>query len=813
MNISYNWLRQYIDTDKEVAEIEEILTDIGLEVEGSETFQSIQGGLKGMVVGHVLECGKHPGADKLSLTKVDIGTGEPIQIVCGAPNVAAGQKVIVATVGAMLYPIKGEPFKIKKSKIRGESSTGMICAEDEIGLGQSHDGIMELPEDTKVGTPASEYFNIETDTVIDIGLTPNRSDATSHFGVAEDLAARLKIEYGHDGKVTKPSVDAFQAKKGLPIEVVVENNDACPRYSGVVIKNLKIKASPDWLKKRLEAIGVKSINNVVDITNFVLHELGQPLHAFDYDEITGKKIIVKNLAQDTPFLTLDEIERKLHAEDLMICDGEGKGMCIGGVFGGIKSGVKDSTTTIFLESAYFEPRQLRRTSTRHLLRTDAAKVFEKGADPNGTVFALKRAALLMQELAGGEIASEIIDIYPTPIEKAKVEVKFAHVTRLIGTEIPKVDIRRILNAMNIDIVSETEEMMTVSIPTNKHDVTREADVIEEILRIYGFNQVEYADTLKSALAYNEGIDKRKVQNTISDLLTGNGFYEMMALSIVPSKFYKEILPVPENELVYINNTSNQGLDIMRPTMLYNGLDTIVRNQNRQHSDLKFYEFGRTYKHLEDNQFQEDGHLAVYLTGQRNGESWLEKPSKVSYYTMKGIVDNILRKLHVQGFQTTILEANETFAYGVKYHRGNSVLVEFGRLDSGLARKMDVKQEVFYADFNWDAVLKAAGKAKIFVEPLSKFPFTRRDLALIVDKSVNFSDIAAIAKKQAKKLLKDVNLFDVYENEEHVGKGKKSCAVSFIFQDVEKTLKDKDVDKLMNKFIKSYEYQLGAKIRK
>lgn len=812
MKISYSWLSQYIKVDKPVSEIEEILTDIGLEVEGSEMHESIPGGLKGLVVGHVLECVPHPNADKLSITKVDIGEDEPSQIVCGAPNVAAGQKVIVATVGAMLYPGEGEPFKIKKSKIRGEVSLGMICAEDEIGLGESHDGIMVLPEDTPAGTPAANYFKLETDTIIEIGLTPNRSDATSHLGVAEDLAARLKIAYGHDGKVTRPTVDGFEAKADLPIEVVVENATSCPRYSGVVIKNLKIAESPDWLKARLEAIGVKVINNVVDITNFILHELGQPLHAFDYDEITNKKIIVKNLAKDSKFLTLDEKEIALHEEDLMICDGESNGMCIGGVFGGINSGVKDTTTTIFLESAYFEPRQLRRTSTRHLLRTDAAKCFEKGANPNGTVFALKRAALLMQEIAGGEVASEIIDFYPTPIEPAQVKVTFRNVARLIGVEIPKDEIKRILSSMNIGIVAETEGYLMTSIPTNKHDVTREADVIEEILRIYGFNQVKFSEKLNSTLSYTKGLNTNSIQNTVSDSLVGHGYYEMMGLSITESKYFKEILPIKEEHLVYINNTSNQNLDIMRPTMLFTGLESIVRNQNRQHPDLKLFEFGKSYKNLGENKFQEVKRLSIFVTGSQAAESWIEKTQPVSYYTLKGVVRNVLNRLGVSSFQMSELDS-DTFAFGMKYHRGKQVLVEFGQVDKAIARKMDIKNEVFYADFNWDNLMAAVAKSSIQVEDLSKYPFGRRDLALIVDKSIKFSDIAVIAQKQAKKLLKSVNLFDVYENEEHIGKGKKSYAVSFIIQDSTKTLKDKDVDKLMKKLISTYERQLNATIRK
>lgn len=815
MKVSLNWLRQYIDIDKTPSEIEEILTDIGLEVEGEEVYETITGGLKGLVIGAVKSCEKHPNANKLSVTKVDVGGDRLLDIVCGAPNVAAGQKVVVATVGTTIYPAEGDPIKMKKSKIRGEVSEGMICAEDEIGLGSSHAGIMVLPEDAKVGTAASEYFQIETDTVIEIGLTPNRSDATSHMGVAEDLAARLKIQYGHSGEITRPSVAAFEAKADLPIEVEVENYTACPRYSGIVVKNIQVKPSPDWLKHRLEAIGVRSINNVVDITNFVLHELGQPLHAFDYDKVKGNKVIVKNLAQDTAFTTLDEVERKLQAEDLMICNGESEGMCIAGVFGGMTSGVTEATTTIFLESAYFEPRALRRTSTRHLLRTDAAKCYEKGADPNITIYALQRAVLLLQELAGGEVASEIIDLYPNPIEPVEVVVKYANIRKLIGVEIPTDKILEILDALKMTVSNVTAEGFTVAVPTNKHDVTREADVIEEILRIYGFNQVEFSDRLNSTLAYSDGVTKQYLQETISNVLAGSGFHEMMSLSITQSKYHKEILPIEDQQLVYINNTSNQHLDIMRPTMLFSGLEAIVRNQNRQHSDLKLYEFGKTYLNASTDEaakFIETAHLAMFITGQQSQENWLEPSKAVSYYTLKSYVDNTLRKLNMDGFQVKPLQ-NDIWVYGLQYHRGKQILAEFGRVHGGILRKMDIKQEVYFADIQWDSIYKTANKSKIHVQDLPKYPFVRRDLALVLDKAVSFGDVVKIAKKQAKKLLKDVNLFDVYENDEQIGKGKKSCAVSFIFQDEQKTLKDKDIEKLMNKLVKTYEIQLNATIRR
>lgn len=812
MKIAYNWLKQYLNTDKTPDELSAILTDIGLEVEGMETYESLQGGLKGLVVGHVLTCQPHENADKLNVTTVDVGGEEPLQIVCGAPNVAAGQKVVVATVGTVLYPSEGEPFEIKKSKIRGVASHGMICAEDEIGLGQGHDGIMVLPPETAIGTPAADVFGIERDTIFEIGLTPNRSDATSHMGVAEDLAARLRIEYQEEVQVEKPSVAAFAAKAKLPIQVTVADYEACPRYAGIVIDHIQVGPSPDWLRQRLESIGVKSINNVVDATNYVLHELGQPLHAFDYDAIAGQHVQVQQLLADTPFTTLDEEERKLHAEDLMICDGNGDGMCIGGVFGGIASGVKDSTTRIFLESAYFEPRQLRRTSTRHLLRTDAAKCFEKGVDPNGVVFALKRAALLIAELAGGEMASELIDLYPTPIEPAVVTVRYQKVKQLIGAPIPVETIKAILSALHIEIATENAEGLTVRIPTNKHDVRREADVIEEILRIYGFNRVAFSNTLRSTLAYSEGIDKRQVQNQVADLLTASGYYEMMSLSITQSKYFEEVLPKPAEELVFINNTANQGLDVMRPTLLFSGLEAVVRNQNRQHPDLKLYEFGKSYHRLAAGDYREEEHLALFVTGRRQAENWIDSPREADYYTLKGAVDQVMRKLGIAGYQQSAT-ASEELVYALKYHRGQQELVTFGRIQPALLRKMDIKQPVYYAVFNWGAILKAASKVTIHTTDLAKYPYVRRDLALIVEKSVNFESIAGIAQKQAKKLLQSVDLFDVYENEEHVGAGKKSCAVSFVFQDPDKTLQVKEVDKLMQKLVKSYEHQLGALIRK
>ncbi len=594
---------------------------------------------------------------------------------------------------------------------------------------------------------------------------------------------------------------------------MVENGEACPRYAGLSIKGVTIKESPDWLKNKLRAIGVRPISNIVDITNFILHELGQPLHAFDLDKITGGTIRVKTLPKGAKFNSLDEQERSLSEEDLMICDGESKAMCIGGVFGGIKSGVKETTKNIFLESAHFNPKWIRRSSTRHNLRTDAAIVFEKGSDPNICVFALKRAALLMAELAGGEIASEVVDVYPNPIEPKLVEVRYEYVNRLIGVAIPKDEVHEILSAMEMEIVSETDDAFTVAVPTNKFDVTRPADVIEEILRIYGLNKVPLPAQIRSAITLSQRPDPREVFNAVGEQLSAHGFNEIMAVSLSESRYYQEILPQEERDLVFVNNTSNVHLDILRPSMLFSGLEVILRNQNRQQGDLKLFEFGKTYRQEEDGGFDESQHLTLFLSGQRLQESWLNEPKKVvDYFSLKSFVGNVLKRLGISGFQETALNS-EVFSYGMKYHRGQQLLVEFGKVQQNILKKMDIRNEVFFADFNWDALLKALKKHKIQFAELNKFPTIRRDLALVIDNSVKFGDIVALAKKAGKKILKDINLFDVYENEEQLGKGKKSCAVSFLFEDPTKTLKDKEVDKVVNNLIREYEGKLGAMIRR
>ncbi len=826
MTISLNWLKQYIDIDLSPDEISNLLTSLGLEVEGMEEVESIKGGLEGVVVGEVKECWRHPNADKLSLTKVDIGTGDLLQIVCGAPNVAAGQKVLVATVCTTLYPTGGEPLTLKLGKIRGEESQGMICAADELGMGEDHSGILVLPADTPIGTTGREYFKLEKDVVYEIGLTPNRSDATCHLGVARDLAAALQVQFGQMGGVKVPEIDfpSFQNLESLtPVEVVVENAEACPRYAGVTIKGVTIGESPDWLKKRLLSVGVRPISNIVDVTNFILHELGQPLHAFDLDEIAGQKIIVKTLPEGTKFLSLDDRERSLNDHDLMICDGDSKPMCIGGVFGGAKSGVKETTRNIFLESAHFNAKWIRRSSTRHDLRTDAARVFEKGSDPNICVYALQRAAAMMVELAGGEIASEVVDVYPNSIDNQLITVTFDYVNRLIGMEIPKEKINEILSALEMEIVAETSDSFTVSVPTNKADVTRPADVVEEILRVFGLDNVPAPAQIRSSMVSSEKPDPNAVRNTIADYLAANGFNETMSLSLSKSMFYKEILPKAENELVFVNNTSNVELDIMRPTMLFSALEAVVNNQNRQQTDLKLFEFGKTYhptsdpnpkSEIRNTKYVEPQHLALVVTGQRLPESWRNK-EKVSadFFTLKSFVANVMARVGLTGgFQETALN-DDTFAYALKLHRGPQDLFVMGKVQPKICKKMGVRGEVFYADLNWDLLLQAAKKQSISFAELNKFPTVRRDLAVVIGKSVKFNDLAAVARKAGKKLLKDINLFDVFEDETKLGEGKKSYAIGFTFEDTTRTLQDKEVDNVMSEMMEAMEGKLGAVIRR
>jgi len=799
MKISYNWLKEFIDTDKTPEEISTILTGTGLEVESLEKVQAVPGGLEGLVIGHVKEAAFHPNSDHLNITKVDVGTGEDLQIVCGAANVAAGQKVVVAVVGAFVHPLEGEKFKINKSKIRGEISEGMICAEDEVSLGTSHDGIMVLDPSAVPGTLAKDYFKLNDDYLYEIGLTPNRADAASHLGTARDIAAFLKIA------IKKPDVSAFKVDdNSRKVEVVVENEQAAPRYSGVTISGIEIKESPKWLKERLAVIGVRSINNVVDVTNYVLHDLGQPLHAFDADKIKGNKVIVKNCAEGTLFTTLDDVERKLSADDLMICDAE-EPMCIAGVFGGAKSGVSAATKNIFLESAYFNSVSVRKTAKRHGLKTDSSFRFERGTDPNMTVFALKRAALLIQEVAGGTISSEIFDNYPAPVAPFKVDVTYSNILRLIGQVIPYDEIKSIVTALDIKIVEESGEGLSLEVPPYRVDVTRDVDVIEEILRIYGYNNIHIPTQIRASLNTSIRPDRDAVQNQLADLLTANGFHEIMSNSLTKSAYSSDL-----DSAVKILNPLSSDLDVMRQSMLYSGLEAIARNQNRKAPDLKLYEFGKVYSVNEDK-YVETQRFAIFITGADTAEAWNEKAKPVSFYNLKAVVDGIITKLNVKDF--TVEDATcKKMAYGLQYMRGNKQLVKFGQVAKSSLKLVDVDKDVFYADFNFDLVLSLARKNKIVYQEISKFPAVRRDLSMLIDKNVSFGALKQIAQKTERKLLKEVNVFDVYEGDK-LPAGKKSYALSFIIEDIEKTLTDKAIDSIMQKLIYNLEKEAGAEIRK
>lgn len=813
MKISYNWLKQYIDLAISVEETAKLLTDCGLEVESFEKFQSVKGGLDGLVIGEVKEKEKHPDADRLSVTKVDAGTGELLNIVCGAPNVEAGQKVVVATIGATLYPSEGEPFQIKKSKIRGAASEGMICAEDEIGLGKSHDGIIVLDSSAKVGTPAKEYFGITDDYVLEIGLTPNRSDATSHIGVTRDLATAINRGENQNAGSKMPSIENFSVEnEDLKIEIIVENTEACPRYSGLTISGVEVKPSPDWLQTRLKSIGLKPINNIVDATNFVLHELGQPLHAFDADKITGGKVIVKTMPQGSKFTTLDEVEHELSENDLMICNAE-EGMCIAGVFGGIKSGITETTKNIFLESAYFNPVSIRKTSRLHGLKTDASFRFERGVDPNITVYALKRAAMLIKEIAGGKISSNVTDVYPKKIENFNIDFSYANCERLIGKALPKETIKNILRDLQIEIASETENNLQLSVPPFKADVTREVDVIEEVLRIYGYNNVEIPAAVRSSLSYSTKPDPDKVKNTISDLLSSKGFTEIMCNSLTAEK-YSELLG--ENEKaknVHILNPLSSDLNVMRQNLLFSGLEAIAYNINRKNPDLKFYEFGKTYQ-LSDSaewKYTEKSKLSILVTGRKLGENWKSNDDEVTFFYLKGIIENVLKKSGIPVKEKQTENNSPVFSYSTVYESGNKQLIELGEVNKSVLKKLDIEQPVFYADIDWDEVLKQLKKVGVQYTEVPVYPSVRRDLALLVDKQVRYADIKELAFKTERNLLKEVNLFDVYEGK-NLEAGKKSYAVSFILQDERATLNDKTINKVMDKMTSTLKESLGASIR-
>jgi len=819
MKISYNWIKDYLKTDLDPHQLSSLLTGIGLEVEGMEEWESVKGGMKGVVVGEVLTCKKHSGADKLSVTTVDIGTGEPLQIVCGAPNVAAGQKVAVATVGAMVFS-GDEMFAIKKSKIRGEISEGMICAEDELGLGTGHEGIIVLDGDAVPGTPAAEYFGIEHDTVFEIGLTPNRIDSGSHFGVARDVAAYLSLNHGKDFKAEKPSIDNFKIDDTSNVlEVIVENTAACPRYSGITISDVKIAESPEWLKNRLKAIGLNPISNVVDITNFVQLEIGQPLHAFDADKITGKKVIIRNLPDKSRFITLDETERSLSSRDLMICNAE-EGMCIAGVFGGIKSGVTNSTKNIFLESAHFNPVSIRKTSKRHGLQTDASFRFERGTDPNITIWALKRAAMLMKEIAGGRISSDIVDIYPEKIENAKVPISYHNVDRLIGKHIDKETVRKILGLLDILILKEDSDTLLLEIPAYRVDVKQEADVIEEILRIYGYNNVEIGDHVNSTLNYVGKPDRENVVNIISDLLSANGFAEIMCNSLVPAAWFENNDDFNPGQLVMLANPLSSDLNAMRQSLLFGGLSSVKWNINRQCRDLKLYEFGNCYFRISSenkvprvDDYSERNFLDLFMTGKPSKENWNHKTDPTDFYHIKSATEMIFARL---GISTSALMNGEStkkyFAESVTYLHNNHLVAETGRISRNYLAKFDIDQDVFYSHIDWDHVLRMIRNNAISYRELPKFPSVRRDLALLIDKNVKFGQIRDIAFRVEKNVLREVGLFDVYESES-LGHDKKSYAVYFILRDDLRTMTDKNIDKVMNNLIMAFETELNAKIRK
>ena len=807
MKISYNWLKQFIKTDLKSEDTAAILTDLGLEVEGVEKFESLKGGLEGVVIGHVLTCIQHTNADKLKVTTVDIGTGIPIQIVCGASNVGVGQKVPIATIGTKLYDKEGNSFEIKKGKIRGEESHGMICAEDELGLGDSHEGIMILAEDLVPGTLASKVFKIETDEVFEIGLTPNRADAMSHWGVARDLRAGLIQKNSNQSELITPSVNKFKVdKRTLKIDVKVEDIKLAPRYCGVTISGITVKPSPEWLKNRLKSIGLTPKNNIVDVTNYVLHEIGQPLHAFDAAKINGN-ILVKTVASGTKFTTLDGIERSLHEEDLMICDEKGP-LCIAGVFGGQNSGVSENTNTIFLESAYFNPVAIRKTAKRHTLSTDASFRFERGIDPSITEYALKRAAILIQEVAGGEITSDVIDVYQKKIEDFSVVLNYSNVSKIIGQEIPKETIKKILVSLDIKVTSVSESSLGLVIPAYRVDVQREIDVIEELLRVFGYNNINFTKKLNATVSNSGRTEDYKVQNIIANQLTSLGFNEMMANSLTTPDYIKLSENLREEFNVLIINPLSNDLSAMRQSLLFSGLEAVSFNINRRNSDLKLFEFGKTYHKLPSG-FDEPKHLTLFTTGNRLQESWTNPQKPSDFFLFKGYDDTILSRLGISKTQYKPV-TSDVFAEGIAIGAGTEILVEFGTVKKSILKHFDIKQEVFYADFNWNAILKSLSNKIKFTE-ISKYPEVRRDLALLVDEKVAFDDVYNIARQSEKSLLKDITLFDVYVGA-NLPEGKKSYAVSFTIQDDSKTLTDTQIEKIMSKLQSNFETQLGAQLR-
>lgn len=820
MNISYNWLKDYLDFDLQPDEVAAALTSIGLETGGVEEVQTIKGGLEGLVIGEVLTCEEHPNSDHLHITTVNVGGAEPLQIVCGAPNVAAGQKVVVAVNGTKLYD-GDECFTIKRSKIRGVESNGMICAEDEIGIGTDHAGIIVLPADAVVGTPAKEYYNVKSDYVLEVDITPNRVDATSHFGVARDLAAYLK-QNGKPANLKRPSVDAFKIDDEVPaIEVVVENKEACLRYSGITIKNVTVKESPEWLQNRLKVIGLRPINNVVDITNYILHGVGQPLHSFDADKIKGNKVVVRSATEGAKFVTLDGVERTLTDRDLMICNVE-EPMCIAGVFGGLDSGVTEQTKNVFLESATFQPTWIRKTARRFGLNTDASFRYERGLDPNQTVEVMKRAALLIQEVAGGTITGAIQDIYPVPVAPYRVELTYDKVNTLIGKVIPVETVKSILESLEMKIVSETAEGLVIDVPVYRIDVQRDVDVIEDILRIYGYNNVEFSDNVKSNLSYQTPTDRSyKLQNLISEQLCGCGFNEILNNSLTRSAYYDNLSTYPVSHCVMLMNPLSADLNCMRQTLLFGGLESVEHNAKRKNGNIRFFEFGNCYDYNIDHkkedetlaEFSEDYRLGLWVSGSRVDNNWAHPNEKSSVYELKAYVENILVRLGVN-LQKVIFGnlANDIYSAGLSITTSSGrQLGTMGIVSPKICKELDIETDVYYAELSWTLLMKEIKKSKVTFSEISKFPAVKRDLALLLEKNVQFAEIEKIATESERKLLKDVALFDVYEGK-NLPAGKKSYAVSFYLQDEGKTLNDKQIDAIMKKIQTNLEQKLGAQLR-
>ncbi len=820
MNISYNWLKEYVSFDLTPDEVAKALTSIGLEVGAVEEVQSVKGGLEGVVIGQVLTCVPHPNSDHMHITTVDLGNGEPVQIVCGAPNVAAGQKVVVATIGTKLYD-GDECFTIKKSKLRGVESLGMICAEDEVGLGTGHDGIMVLPADAVPGTPAKDYFNVKSDYLIEVDITPNRADACSHYGVARDLYAYL-VQAGVPTSLTRPSDEAFRVDDHeLEIDVEVADSAACPRYAGVTVRGVTVKESPAWLQDKLRIIGLRPINNVVDVTNYILHAYGQPLHCFDADKIAGRKVIVKTMPQDTPFVTLDGVERKLDERDLMICNAESP-MCMAGVFGGLDSGSTEATRNVFLESAYFNPTVVRKTARRHGLNTDSSFRFERGIDPDSVIYCLKQAALLIKELAGGTVSMEIKDLYPAPIQPFEVRLDYQYVHDLVGKVIPEETIRRIVTALEMRITSADEQGINLLVPPYRVDVQRPCDVVEDILRIYGYNNVEIPTSLKSSLTTKSDVDRmQKLQNLVSEQLVGCGFSEIMNNSLTRAAYYDGLSTYPAQHLVMLMNPLSSDLNSMRQTLFFGGMESIVRNVNRRSADLRFFEFGNCYRHDPAKvnpekplaAYGENSRLALWLTGKRVANSWAHPDEESSVYELKAYVLNIFARLGLNlGTVVFGTQSDDICSTAVSIHtRGGKLLATYGVVAHKWLKAFDLESPVYYAEICWDELVKAVKGVKVGYTELSKFPAVKRDLALLLDKQVSFAEIEKIAYDTERKLLKSVELFDVYEGK-NLEPGKKSYAVSFLLQDDNATLNEKQIDKIMQKLINNLQDKLGAKLR-